>query len=182
MAVDLVNVASTERLARGTVLRVTVSQYSKILANRDFWVKVSTFWAELAGTKFMYPISPNPAMRAATPVAVIDVRVSRDKIVTADVVNALEHLAGFYLRISRIERLEAKKATEAGGTTGAREREETKVQQAEREAWKFPDLSKLAGALGTTVSLIKWALVALVVVGIAVAMIYARRVVATVKA
>jgi len=181
MAAKLVNLAATERVLKGTVLRVTVTQYARILLNSEFARLVTTFYEQLAGTRLLFPISPNPLLKDIS-VAVIDVRVVAENRVAVELVQALETLAGFYLTITRVERLTAPKAEKAAGNAGAVERETERAEQDQRDDWtRRLGLDKLGEALGVTVGVLKWTLAAIVVVGLVLLVMNARSAAAAIK-
>lgn len=171
---ELVNVVSTERIPKGTRFRVTIAQRQRILLNSEFSRLVSTWWSQLASSKTLFPISPNPAIGRGMSVAVIDVQLSRDKELMTEVLRVLDHFAGFHLSIARVEKLTRTKAKQAAGGVGAREREAVKEgrEQHEREGGFGGFFGKVGEGIGDAVSLVKWALVAVVVVGVVVLFVY----------
>jgi hypothetical protein len=174
MVTELVNLASTERLDKGTVLRVTLSRAYALLNPSWFGKKVNEFYANLAPSKIVYPISPNPAVADAT-VAVVSVRVAEKLVPAAEVLNVFNTHAGFYLSVTRVEKLAPEKAKTEAGNLGAVEREKVKQQQQQAESWdKKLGLDKLAATFGTTVTVVKYTALAVVILGVLVLVLFVR--------
>lgn len=129
----LVNVATTERLSTGTVLRVTVGKAYGALNDSYYAAQLGVLYGAIPAQKHGFPISPNPSgVRDGKP-AVIDVRLT-SPIVLADFAAIISSLGAFYIHLQQIERLTDAKARTAGGRDGAIEREVTKEKQAVENA------------------------------------------------
>lgn len=166
---ELVNVSATERLPKGAVLRVTLRAglFGKIraaLTGLDlfkFSSSVTALWTRLASTKFMYPISPNPALKDSD-VAVMDVRLV-NAMVYSDFERVFQSQITFSdVVLARVEYLTRDQAATAASNAGARQREVLKAEEAKKSGLAAGlenalGLDKLASFFGTTAKVVRWA-------------------------
>jgi hypothetical protein len=164
---QLIGTSSTELLKHNDVLRLTFSKSYSWLNDDFFSGKTKEIWSQIDLTGKLYTISPNPAIIDGKP-AVIDVRISKDSRVN-EISNSLSTIAGYYVTLSKLEKLKPEQAKVAASNVGAEQRETAKDQQAKADAD-----NSLTGQIGKALNLAKkTVIIGLVIVVVVAVIVYA---------
>lgn len=157
-----VNVLPSSWLERGDTLRVTFAQEHSYLArDASFASDIAAVWSKLFNVGGLaYPITRPAATRGET-IAVIDMRLTA-RTTVAELVNVMENISGFYVEVTRVEKLTATQAKAAPTNAGAQERENVRAET-EKERDEGSIFGQVSRALGATVTAVKWAAVVAVV-------------------
>lgn len=159
--VELTNVAASQVLPKGSVLRITFAERYSIQIDSSFAGSYrDEVYANIAGTKLLYPITADGAIDGES-TATTDCRVSTDTALS-NILAALDALSPWFVRVARVQLLTTTEAQAAATTDGAQQRQDaTNTQQQTQDASN--PLSQLADGLGVALSTVKWvAIVALV--------------------
>lgn len=164
MPTELINLASTEQLTSSTALRLTFSQGSyPFFTDAQYKNQIDRIYEGLIEQRWT-PISARPSASDGKP-AVIDLRLYKN-ISAADFIDVMNDLAGFYVRVSRIEKMSAAAAAQSGSKAGADARDKVKAAQ-EAEDHE----NSLAGKIGDAVGLAKNVVIGLAVIAVIVLLV-----------
>lgn len=146
-AVEFVNVASSETVKAGDVLRVTFTEAYSIQLDSGFKAQFDSVYNNIASVgSGLRQITPNSAV-AGNSVAVVDCRVTIAKPVS-EFVDYLNGLNSWFVRVAKVERLTPTAATQAASTQGAQEREQATQEQQQKQDESNP-VTRFIDTLGS---------------------------------
>lgn len=166
------NIAPGALLNVGDTVRLGFAQeHAYISPDATFANDFNGLWSKLFSVGVATPISRNAVVRGQT-TAVVDFRVTRSGSTVAQFVNSVEHVSGYYVQVTSAELLSKSQGEVANTEQGAKEREAARAEDAKQKADESI-VNKIAKGAGTALNVTKWLSVAIIVVALIVALIYA---------
>lgn len=178
MSIEYVGCGAQTMIAKGKTVRVTfVKSWPYLDVDFPRWFK--ELYDNINGTTVGgFPLTPNNS-NATPPITTVDVRVSVGQTAVT-LYDKLDSLSWWHVSVSRLQLLSDQQGQQAASQGGAAERNEVDRQEEKKQEadslsawWK-----DMAAKLGTTVKVLLWVVVAVVVL---VALVYAGKLRNTLK-